>query len=157
MILKLRSQKSHRKGTTTVEAAIVLPVFLFFVYALIEFGHAQLVSNVLQTACREAARYGSTNGVSTDQVYAKVNQTISTVIDPDDASLYVKDASVYDTPNIPQSGAEIEALPNINLEDADARKMFLVRAKVNYNDIALIPMPFMQGVVLESQAFMRHE
>ena len=41
--------------------------------------------------------------------------------------------------------------------------MFLVRAKVNYNDIAIVPnipvpgQSFLDEVVLEGQSFMRHE
>ncbi|MEX2169944.1 MAG: hypothetical protein WD851_11585 [Pirellulales bacterium] len=39
----------------------------------------------------------------------------------------------------------------------EARSLFMVRARVNYNEIALVPMPFAEHVVLEGQAFMRHE
>ncbi len=63
-LTRLRQNRS-RRGTTVVETALVLPVFLLFVLGLIELGHAQMVKNVLRCACREAARMGSTEGHTT--------------------------------------------------------------------------------------------
>jgi hypothetical protein len=47
-----------RRGTTAVETALVLPAFLLFMLGLIELAHAQMVKNILRTACRLAARIG---------------------------------------------------------------------------------------------------
>ena len=33
----------------------------------------------------------------------------------------------------------------------------MVRAKVRYNDICLVPFPFLKNMTLDAQAFMRHE
>ncbi len=111
-----------RRGTTTVEAAFVLPIFFFFIFALIEIGHAQMVMNVLNSACRSGARLGSTEGTSTSE-----------------------------------NGNDFAALPDVDLMEIESRKLFMVHASVQYNDIALVPMPFMNGVVLDAQAFIRHE
>ncbi len=148
----------ERQGTTLVETAVVLPVFLFFVFAIIEFGHAQMVNNVLNSACRNGARVGSVEGTSTAQVLAQVNQTLSSAISTASVSVFIKDASVYDTGGTPPlTGLGLEALDPIELSEAEPRQMFLVRASVPYNQIALVPMPFMDGVVLKGQSFMRHE
>ncbi len=148
----------NRRGTTLVETAIVLPVFLFFLFAIIEFGHAQLVNNMLNSACRNGARIGSVEGTTSADVIARVNQTMAPVINSDNVTIFVNDASVFDSGGTPPgSGADIEALPSLELSNAEPRQMFVVRARLNYNDIALVPMPFMNGVVLNSQAFMRHE
>lgn len=58
----------ERRGTTVVETAIVFPVFLLFVLALVEFGHAVMVKNVLRSACRSGAGAASRRGWSTASV-----------------------------------------------------------------------------------------
>lgn len=158
MITHRCHQQELRRGTTLVETAIVLPVFLAFVLAIIEFGHAQLINNMLNNACRTAARMGSVEGTSSADVVARVNQTMAPVVDPSKLSVFVNDASIYDAGSAPPtSGAGIEGLPSVELSDAEPRQMFVIRARLNYNDIAIVPMPFLKNVVLNSQAFMHHE
>ncbi len=158
MIKPRRTNGSQRHGTTLVEAAFVLPVFFFFLLAIIEFGHAQLVNNMLNNACRTGARVGSVDGTTSAEVVAQVNQTMAPVIDPNYMTVFVNDASVFDSGGSPPTdGAGVEALPATELADTEPRQMFVIRAKLYYNDIALVPMPFMNGVELNSQAFMRHE
>jgi hypothetical protein len=152
----------QRRGTTVVEAALVLPVFLLFVLALLELGHAQLVKHVLRSACRKAARIGTTEGKSTADVRARVLATMSSIVDQSEVEVFVKNAGIYDSGGQPEDGEELEALPNIELASAEPLQLFMVRAKVNYNDIAIVPnIPylgsFLDGLVLEGQAFMRHE
>lgn len=146
-----------------METALVLPVFLLFVFGLIELAHAQMIKNVLRGACREAARIGTTEGSSTAAVRERALQLLETVVNEDEVEVFVKDASVYDeggTP--PESGAELESLPDIDLANAEPRQMFLVRARINYVNVAIVPhIPilgrFLDEAVLEGQAFMRHE
>lgn len=158
MIAQRRTKNSPRHGTTLVETAFVLPVFFFFLLAIIEFGHAQLVNNMLNNACRTGARVGSVEGMTSADVVARVNQTMAPVIDTSNLTVFVNDASVFDNGGTPPTdGAGVEALPAVELFDAEPRDMFVIRARLYYNDIALVPMPFMDGVVLNSQAFMRHE
>ena len=159
-----RRTVGSRLGTTAVEAAIVLPVFLAFVFALLEFGHAQMVNNLMRKACREGARLGSTEGNTTAEVQAAVRQVLASAIDPNQLQVFVKNASVYDGGGpLPLTGPEIEALPNLELSEAEPRQMFLVRAKVPYQDIAIVPIcipyvgHFLDSVELQGQAFMRHE
>jgi Flp pilus assembly protein TadG len=53
-------QRSSRRcsGTTLVETALVLPVFLAFVLGLMELSHAYMVTKVMRAACREAGSHG---------------------------------------------------------------------------------------------------
>ncbi len=157
-----RPPRAHRaesrQGTTVVETAFVLPVFLFFVLALIEFGHAMMVNNALRSACRAGARIGSTESRTTTDVQNHVRQVLGSAVNADAVQIFVKDAqSLDDGAPLPESGDGFEAMADIELADSEPRQMFLVRAKVPYNAIALVPMPFMEGVILEGQAFMRHE
>jgi hypothetical protein len=158
-----RFHRDDRRGTTVVETALVLPVFLLFVLGLIELGHAQLVKHVLRASCRQAARIGTTEGKTTAQVRARVLQTLQTVVDVADVEVFVKDASPYDSGGTASDdGSELESLSDIELSEAEPRQLFMVRAKIRYEDVAIVPnIPylgnFLDDVVLEGQAFMRHE
>jgi len=158
-----RRRKTPRNGTSVVETALILPVFLMFVLALVEIGHTQMVRHVLRSACRQAARIGSTEGNTTDDVRQRVLDVLSGCVDPAAVEVYVKNASVFDqTSTPPNAGDDIEALADIEVAEALPRQLFLVRAKIRYEDIAIVPhIPilgsFLDNIVLEGQAFMRHE
>ena len=155
---RIRGRYPDRDGTTMVETAVILPIFLFMVFAIIEFGHAQMVNNILNSSCRDGARTGSVEGTTTAQVLSQVDEALAMVIPTGAVSIDVKDASIYDSGSAPPTTpAGLSALPGIELSNAAPRQMFLVRATVPYNDIAILSMPFMEGVVLTGQSFMRHE
>jgi Flp pilus assembly protein TadG len=153
-----RSRSEHRRGTAAVETAVVLPVYLLLLFGVIEFGQAQLVTNLLNSAVRNGARIGSTEGTTTANVTARVNQTVGTVVPTSKITVYVKDASSFDSSLAPTvTDAAVEALPNLEVSGAEPRQLFLVRAKVKYNDICLVPLPFLKNLTMDAQAFMRHE
>jgi Flp pilus assembly protein TadG len=154
----LRQRKRSRRGTAVVETAVVLPVYLLLLLGIAEFGHAQLIINLLNSACRNAARVGSTEGTNSEDVRDKVKQTVGTAVPTTKITIYVKDASVFDGDGTtPATDSALEALPNCDVADLDPRQMFMVRAKVAYNDVSLVPMPFLKNLTLDAQAFMRHE
>jgi hypothetical protein len=158
-----RLRRGDRRGTTVVETALVLPVFLLFVCGLIELAHAQLVKHVLRGACRQAARIGTTDGKTTAQVRERALEVIGSIVDEDQVEVFVKDASIFDSSGTPPtSGTDLESLSDLELSDAAPRQLFMVRARIDYADVAIVPnIPylgsFLDGVVLEGQAFMRHE
>jgi hypothetical protein len=157
-----KRRRSTRFGTTAVETALVLPVFLMFVFGMVEFGRAVFVQHVINSACRKAARMGSTTGNTTAAVKAKTLQILGSAINTTAVQVYVKDASTFDTASPATTGAALEAMPDIELSSTDPKKMFMVRAKVKYDDIAIVKhIPiigyFLQNVTLDGQAFMRHE
>ena len=153
-----RLRHRQRRGTAAVETAFVLPVYLLLLFGIAEFGHAQLVINLLNSACRNGARVGSTEGTSTADVIAKVRQTVGTAVPTSKITVYVKNASVFDSGGTtPSTDSALEALPDLQVSTANPRQMFMVRAKVRYNDISLVPMPFLKNMTLDAQAFMRHE
>lgn len=147
-----------RRGTAAVEFALALPVLLAFVFGLVECSRIRMTTNLLGAACRLAARHGSAEGVTSQDACEHAARILATGMNPEHVVVLVKDAAVYDGAGaLPASGAELSTLPDIELADAESRQMFLVRASVAYNDIALVPLPVMQGAVLTGQAFMRHE
>jgi len=154
----LFSRRRDRSGTSIVETAFVLPVFLLMVLGFLELSHALMVQNSLRSACRAGARFGSTEGVTTANVETRIQELLSESIDIANLTVFVKDASTLDkpTPSAP-SGQDIESLPSIELGTTETSRLFVVRGTVGYNEIAIIPMSFMEGVTLSSQSFMRHE
>jgi len=154
----LRNHSQQRRGATVVETAVVLPAYILLLFAIIEFGHAQLVLCLLQSGCRTGARMGSTTGPTTDEVIDHVKDTLGTTIDPSTIDVFVRDASSLDDGgDWPTTDAMAEDLPEMELAEAEARQLFIVRASVAYNDISLLPLPFLGGFRLDAQACMRHE
>jgi Flp pilus assembly protein TadG len=162
MPCRKRAQRDHtllRSGTTAVEAALVLPVFITFIIGIIEYGHAQMVANMMKSACRMAARYGSTEGATTSEAISRVNQMLSSAAPSSAFTVVVKNAAIYDQAGatLPATSADFAAMPNIELSTSGSKQLFLVRASVPYNSIAIMPLKFMSNVTLTGQAFMRHE
>ncbi|MCH7728710.1 MAG: pilus assembly protein [Planctomycetes bacterium] len=153
---RLASRK--RQGAATIELALVLPIYLLFVFVLFQIGHALMISNMMNAACRNAARLGATEGVTSQQVRDRVLQTLTSTLDTDQVTLMVKNAAAYDRgASLPETEEQYEALPDLELTDAEKRQLFLVRASVEYNDVALLSLPFMDGVQLTGVIYIRHE
>ena len=101
----------QRRGTTAVEVAATLPVFLAFAVGLMEFGHAMMVVNSLDNAARQAARYGAVDGITTAQTTTRAQALMARSIRVVPTVL-VKDASVFDTAGYNAAGINIASLPN---------------------------------------------
>jgi Flp pilus assembly protein TadG len=56
---RLRSLRRRETGAAVVEFALVAPVLFLVVFAVIDFGRALWIQNVLVSAVREGARYGA--------------------------------------------------------------------------------------------------
>jgi hypothetical protein len=137
-------------------------VFLLFVFGLVELGRAVFVQHVLNSACRRAARLGSTEGNTTADVRSRVLQVLGSAVNPTAVEVFVKNASSFDSGSPSTSASSLEAMPNIEVSDAEPRQLFMVRAKIRYSDIALVKKipylgDFLEHVTLDGQAFMRHE
>jgi Flp pilus assembly protein TadG len=153
-----RKKCVRREGTTIVEVAFVLPVFFLFLFFLFEYGHAQMINNLLSNATRSGARLGSIEGVSLAEIENRVLDVMAAGIDRDKVTVIIKDASAYDeTGDIPTTAEEFDAMPDLDIENAQARQLFLVRATVDYEDVSIIPMSWMKDVLLSGQSFTRHE
>jgi hypothetical protein len=162
MLRVFPQRRKMRRGTTAVETALVLPVFLLFVLGIVELGRAVFVEHVLNSACRQAARIGSTNGNSTATVKTKLLDILGSAVNRNAVQVFVKDASSFDSGAPSTTSTALESMPSIEVSSAQPRQLFMVRAKIRYHDIAIvnnIPIlgKFLDGVTLEGQAFMRHE
>jgi Flp pilus assembly protein TadG len=151
-----RPESQKRTGATIVEMAVVTPVFAVFLAAIMEFGHAFLVVGTLNAAAKQAARYGAVDGITTAEVRERVDSILGAAFDTAPATVYVKDASVFDTAS-PPSTIDYSALTNIELASAARRQLYVVRIEVDYDDVALMPPFWAKNVRLVGQSVMRHE
>lgn len=156
---KRASARRQRSGTTAVEMAVVLPVILVVYFAMIEFGHVYLATNVIKSAARYAGRLAVTNGTTNDQVIAEANRVLGTMMNPSLATISIKDGSTFDDDGTPPTN--YDTLANVQVQDLEARNLFIVRITVPYNSISLFPSGFwhtyVHDLTLSGQAVMRHE
>jgi len=69
-----RGQKPSRereRGQSLVEFAIILPVFLLILFAILDFGRAVYAYHVVANAAREGARFGQISPEDTAGIIAK--------------------------------------------------------------------------------------
>jgi Flp pilus assembly protein TadG len=103
-----------RRGATVVEAAIVMNVFLLFIFGIFEFGHFVMVKQLMDNAARDGARMASTGAltVTTAQIQAQVTTELSGQ-GPSNLQINVFQAN-------PTTGANIGAWTNAGLGDTVA-------------------------------------
>ena len=145
-----------REGTTLIELAFVLPVFLVFLGGIIEFGHAFMVSSTLHNATKVAARDGVAGNMTSAQVKQAVIDRLDGVVDTSNLTVMVKDASILAT-TAGQGEVDVSALPDLELDTASATQLYLVRVEIAYSDVALMVPLWVNGVDISGQSVMRRE
>lgn len=137
--------------------AVVLPVFFLFLFSLFEFAHVFMVQNMLKAATNAAAREGIVEGASTSQVEQRVTEILTAAFNTGDVTVMVKNAGVFDDGSTDPTTIEYANLPNIDLTQAESRQLFIVRAEVDYEKVALFPPMWVESLRLSGQSVMRHE
>ena len=79
-----RSHRRNRWGAAAVEFAVIVPVFLLFVFGMVEFGRAIMVQQMLTNASREGARLAVLDGSSGTDIRSTVKSYLQTVPVQDD-------------------------------------------------------------------------
>jgi Flp pilus assembly protein TadG len=70
--MRLRTRPSRRRGSTLVESALVIAVFLLVLFGIFEYCRFLMVLHVTNNAARDGARYASVNvNCRSDQVATK--------------------------------------------------------------------------------------
>jgi hypothetical protein len=83
---------------------------------------------------------------------------VGSVINSNLVTISIKDAQVFDGPGpYPTTPQDFSALPNVELSNVAPRVPFMVQTAVTYNDIALVPFNFLNGMTLYGRSIMRHE
>ena len=129
---------SPRRGASTLELAMTLPVFLTLSFGIIEFGRGFMVQQFLTNGAREGARYASLPNSTSADVVAKTREFLSKgSIDPAKVAITV-------TPT--------------DLSSAKSGTQVKVHVRVAYSDVTWMPVPtFIAGKDLTSETAMRHE
>lgn len=156
-MLRKHNNQDQRTGVVLVEFALVVTVFAIFLAGIVEFGHAYMVIGTLNMAAKRAARMGAVKESTNDAVTTRATQILSKSINVVHAEILLKDGSVFDDPNVDPATITYGGLPDINLEEAEERQLFLVRISVPYEDVALMPPFWAQNLTLTGMSVMRHE
>jgi hypothetical protein len=91
MKLSIWSSRRGERGQALAEFALVLPLILFFIAGIVEFGRAWNIKQAITDAAREGARYAVVQDpdiTSTDDVKAKIEERLGlSGILPDSADI----------------------------------------------------------------------
>ena len=78
--MRLSRRWRSERGTAMVEFAVVLPIFLFVIWCIVDFARAFYTQNSLASAVREGARYAAVRAVPSDDqaaIKARVTQSFN--------------------------------------------------------------------------------
>ena len=151
------TRAARRRGTSAVEVAVMMPVFIMLLAGMMEFGHALFVSHMLKAAAKSGARYGAAGGVTTAQVQAKVKQIVGSSINANKCTVLVKDAGVFDTAAVAPSTINYSMLPAVELSTIEQGHLYIVQVTVPYSQVALLTPKWIIGRTVTGQSVLRHE
>ena len=141
--------RQGRRGTVTVEMALVLPIFTMLVFGIIEFGRGfmimQLVTNAAREGCRKGIIDGSTNSDVTNyiQTFMQTSGNVAT------------SATTVTITVTPAAGNPTN--PTSSLATCSSRDLVTVKVDIPFSAVQLITAKYLAGKTLTGQASMRHE
>jgi Flp pilus assembly protein TadG len=142
-----RPQEQRRRGAAMVEAALVLPIMVTMVLGVVEFGRAQMVSQIVTNAAREGARAA----IRDDGSNASVTQIVQTFLN---SSLGVDPNNVAVSVTVTPAAGNPD--PANECGDANIRDLVTVSVTLPFDDISFVPGHFLSGQNLLGQCAMRH-
>ncbi len=77
--VRMNIAKSNRDGSTTVELALILPIFFTLLFAAFEFGHANMMRHGAQSAAYEAARAAIVPNATNQDVQTAAQRVLDSV------------------------------------------------------------------------------
>lgn len=86
---KLRSSSAAQRGQSLVEFALVFPMVILFLFAIVDFGIALDRRITLQHAIREGARYAAVHGDILDIQNKTANQAQNIIVSSDVVVCYI--------------------------------------------------------------------
>ena len=138
----------NRRGTATVELALVLPIFFAVLLGIIEFGRAMMVSQLVTNAAREGARMAILDGSSNAECEQWIKGFLQSAINAGSADVSVT-ITVTPAPGNPSPGNEVA--------NASPRDLCTVQVSVPFDRVNYIPGDYLAGKQLTGQSAMRHE
>ena len=138
----------QRRGAAAVETAFVLPIFLLFVFAIMEFGQAYLGQHLLSNA----ARLGARRAMLDNSTNAAVEQVVKDFC-VDSLGLTADQVNVV----IELETAAGSPVAGNSLANARAGDKCSITASVAYDEISLFPASYMNGRQLTRSYTLEHE
>ncbi len=121
-----RNQKTSRSGVTTVEFALVAPVFFLFVFALIELGRMimiqQSLTNAAREGCRTAVMANTTNSSEIDSAVRNYLQSVTSKA---------------------SNPGKVRVTTPDGLSNCPSGTNLTVRVEVDYRDVTWLPIDYL--------------
>jgi Flp pilus assembly protein TadG len=137
----IRCRRLIRRAASTVEFAVVAPVFFLMVLGIMEIGRACMVTELLTESARRGCRAGVIEGTSSSTIQqAATNYLTNLGINGESASVYVND--------VPAGSTSVQTMP--------AYTEITVVVTVPVANVAWTPLWFVPGS-LSGQYTMRRE
>ena len=96
---------NRQRGQTLVETALILPVFLFILMALVDLGRIVYAQNAITMDAREAARVGAVGVVGTNALYDQgANSSLAAMTAKYNA---IRAAAQVMSPGVPMTNASV--------------------------------------------------
>lgn len=113
----------------------------------------------MNSAARRAARLGVGENATTQGVVDAAKDILGSAVDADhqNVKVWVKDASVFDDPNMNPDDVNYDTLPDVLIEDLESRELFVVRVQVPYSEIGILGPRWVTTLNLYGQSVMRKE
>ncbi len=96
---------------------------------------------------------------TTEQVVQTARDILGAAINAngENIQIWVKDASVFDDPEVDPAELDYEELDDVLVEDLEPRAMFIVRVQVPYSDVGILGPRWVTNLNLYGQSVMRKE
>ena len=139
---------AQRRGAAAVETAFVLPIFLLFVFAIMEFGQAYLGQHLLSNA----ARLGARRAMLDTSTNAAVEQVVkdfcvsSLGVTADEINVVIELETATGSP-----------VAGNSLANARAGDRCTITVSVGYDEISLFPASYLNGRQLTRSYTLEHE
>ena len=143
------SRENPRRGAALVEAAVVLPIFFLAILAMVEFGRAMMVGQLVTNAAREGARRAILYGSDDAEVRGHVTEFLQNAGDIDPAAV---DLTIDVRPGPDRAGP-----PPGGLDDAESGDRVTVRIVVPWDQAGWGTLRWLGGKSFRGVATMRHE
>ena len=91
--------RNRERGQSLVEFALILPIFLLFIFGILDLGRAVYAYHTLNNAAREAGRVAMVDQTFTHIQDAAIEQAVALGIQPADVTFDWRHANQPDVPN----------------------------------------------------------
>lgn len=113
----LPDRKSRRMGAAALEFAVVAPIYIMFIFSMIEFGRTLMVLNLLNEGARLGCRKGIIEGTSTATIKTAVTDFLTKCgVKGEAVSVDINDTAGLEATSVP-AYSEITVKVSVKVSD----------------------------------------